>query len=90
MATKRRKFKVVFQVEVDVEVDDDVVQDALSDDFKASFYKLGDAAGVAQHLAYNFVANRAKLSSLDGFAHWGDDKGKLKGEDWDFVESTES
>ena len=90
MATKRRKFKVVFEVEVDIEVDDDVVQDALSDEFKASFYKLGDAAGVAHHLAYNFVANRAKLSILDGFAHWEDDKAKLMGDEWTFVESTES
>lgn len=90
MSKKRRKFKVVFQVEVDVEVDDDVVQDALSDDFKSSHYELDDAAGVAHHLAYNFVCNRAKLSNLDGFAEWDDEKAKLAGEDWTFVESTES
>jgi hypothetical protein len=90
VTTKRRKFKVVFEVEIDVEVDDDVVQDALSDDFKKSFYKFDDPAAVAQHLAYNFVANRAKLSSLDGFAQWTDKKAKLVHEDWDFVESTES
>jgi len=90
MASERRKFKVVFQVEIDVEVDDDVVQDALSDDFRASHYEFDDAAAVARHFAYNFVCNRSKLSSLDGFAHWTHDKAKLAGEDWDFVESTES
>jgi len=86
---KRRKFKVVFSVEVEIEIDDDVVQDALSEDFKASFYKLDDAAGVAEHLAYNFIANRAKLGSLDGFAHWPDDKAKMTHEDWEFVECAE-
>lgn len=85
-----RKFKVVFEVEVDVEVDDEVIDDALTDDFRASFYKFDDAAAVAHHLAYNFVCNRAKLSILDGFAHWKDDKAKLVFEDWTFIESTES
>jgi hypothetical protein len=90
VTSERRKFKVIFEVEIDVEVDDDVVQDALSDEFKASYYKLDDAAAVAHHLAYNFVCNRAKLSSLDGFAHWTDRKAKLAHEDWTFVESTGS
>lgn len=85
----RRKFKVVFSVEVALEVDDDVVQDALTEDFRGSFYKLDGAAGVAEHLAYNFIANRAKLGNLDGFAHWPDDKAKMTHEDWESVECTE-
>jgi hypothetical protein len=86
---KRRKFKVVFEVEVDVEVDEDVVEDALSKDFKASHYDFPDAAAVAQHLAYNFVANRADLPSLDGFAQWEKDKAKMVGERWTEIEVSE-
>jgi hypothetical protein len=84
-----RKFKVIFSVEVELEVADEVIKDALSEEFRTSYYKLDDAAGVAQHLAYNFVANRAGLSSLDGFAHWTNEEGKRVGEHWDFVECTE-
>lgn len=85
----RRKFRVVFEVEAEIEVDDEVLKDAQSDDFRASFYKLDGDAAVAQHLVYNFVANRAKLNVLDGFAHWDEGKAKLVDEDWDFVECTE-
>lgn len=87
---KRRKFKVVFAVEVDIEVNDDVIEDALSKDFKSSYYDFADAAAVAAHLAYNFVANRASsLSVLDGFAHHDPSKVKVAGESWDQVDVEE-
>lgn len=82
--SQRRKFKVTFSVEIEIEVDEKVLKDAKSKEFRASFYKLDDDAAVAQHLAYNFVANRADLKTLDGFAHWKKDMAKLVGEDWEF------
>lgn len=86
---KRRRFKVVFEVVVEVEVDDDVVKDALSNDFKASFYDFADDAAVAHHLAYNFVANRAELTSLDGFAHHAKGKAEKIAEDWMEIQTEE-
>lgn len=83
--SKRKKFKVTFSVEIEIEVDEKVLKDAQSADFRASFYNLVDDAAVAQHLAYNFVANRADLKSLDGFAHWRKDMAKKISEDWEMT-----
>ena len=83
--SKRKKFKVTFSVEIEIEVDEKVLKDAQSADFRASFYNFPDDAAVAQHLAYNFVANRADLKSLDGFAHWKKDMAKKLDEDWEMT-----
>jgi len=84
-----KKFKVVFEVVTFVDVDEEVLADAMSEDFRKSFYNLPDEKAVASHLAYNFVANRADLPQLDGFAHWSKDKAKLDEEDWDPIEVEE-
>lgn len=86
---KRRKFKVEFQVEVEIEVDQEVLDDAQSAEFRKDFYAFDDDAAVAHHLAYNFVANRASLDSLDGFAHWRKDNAKKVDESWDMASVTE-
>jgi hypothetical protein len=79
---RRRKFKVVFSLEVEIEVDDDVVDDALSSSFKEFHYDFKDASDVAEHLAFNLVRG-SRLSNLDGFAHWKDDKATMSSDDWE-------
>ena len=82
------KFRVTYLVEVEIEVSEEVTKQALTDEWRSTFYKLASEEDVADHLAHNFVRNRASLSSLDGFANLPDDAATLEDEEWE-LESVE-
>ncbi len=64
---------------------DDAVISAVDDEWRATFYLLETPEEIAEHLAYNAVANHANLSSLDG---WADqpDKNMVAQIEWDEFE----
>lgn len=55
-----------------VEVDADVI-DGVDAEWRKRFYDLDTPEEVAQHIAFNLLANGARLSQLDGFADRHDD-----------------
>ena len=61
----KRKYRVRFELETTVEFDDSLMPD---DEWRSMFYPIHTEADLAEHLAYNFLFNGAKLSRLDGFA----------------------
>lgn len=80
------KFKVTHEVTVEVEVDEDVIKEATSEDWRKSFYNLHTPEDVAEHLAYNCVANCVEdVTVLDGFAHLKPKQVKFGKKEWDLI-----
>jgi hypothetical protein len=77
------KFRVVFLVEAEVELSEELVKEALTPDWASHFYRLNNPCGVAHHVAYNLICNRADLRQLDGFAEFDPKKdARLLTEEW--------
>lgn len=69
-----KHFKCHFTVEVEIAVADHVIAEVLLPDWSKNFYDLRTPQEVAEHIAYNVVANGVKdLTTLDGFAHFSKD-----------------
>ena len=66
-----RKFFVSWVVECELELDENVIN-VVDDDWRKYLYNLNTAEEIAEHLAYNFVMNRTRLSMLDGWANMKD------------------
>ncbi len=60
-------FTVRFHGDVEVRLDDAVI-DAVTEEWRGKFYDLHSPEDIAQHIAYNYIANNARLSQLDGWA----------------------
>jgi hypothetical protein len=56
---------------------DDAVIDAVDDDWRSMFYQLYTREDIAEHVGYNLVINRAKLSFLDGWADQPDENASI-------------
>lgn len=82
-----RKFDIEISGTCTLELDEKVI-DAVDDDWRAHIYKLVTPEEIAQHIAYNFVVNGARLSQLDGWADQPDERARLTDEDIEF-EATE-
>lgn len=61
------KFRVTITQEVELSLHDDVIA-AVTDEWRKQFYPLHTPDEIAQHVAFNLVVNRARLSTLDGWA----------------------
>ena len=79
----KKTYKVTFNVEVILKISDELIEEVLQPDWQKTFYRLTSPQDVAEHLAYNFVRNRAALTSLDGFAHRKEEDAKLLEENWE-------
>lgn len=84
------RYRVVFLVESEIELSDELVKEALTPEWASQFYRFDNPCEVAQHVAYNFLRNNAKLSQLDGFAQMKDKvDASLIDEDWTLDEVSE-
>src|SRR4051812_26320465 len=81
---KKKKYRIVVTVSknVTVEFDASIMPD---DEWRSHFYNsIHTPANLAEHLAYNYVANDIdKLSSLDGFADKKDSQVRFEDHGWD-------
>jgi len=63
------RFKKTFHVEVDLDIDKALIEGVLNDQWRSMYYKLMTPDDVANHIAYNIVANQLQdVRMLDGFA----------------------
>ncbi len=85
---KKHKFRVTVSQTVTVEFNASIMPD---DDWRKHFYgSIRSPANLAEHLAYNYVANGIeKLSNLDGFADKKDSLCKFSEGGWDVDDITE-
>jgi len=84
----KKIFKVRFSVEATVAIEEDLIEEVLKPDWQKTFYHLTVPDEVAEHLAYNFIHNRARLTSLDGFAHRKEEDAELMNEEWETVQGS--
>jgi hypothetical protein len=69
----------VYGVYVDtatIQLDERVI-DAVTDEWRSNFYNLHTPEEIAQHIAYNIVIHKWKLSDLDGWADMPDEYAKI-------------
>jgi hypothetical protein len=79
----KKTFKVRFEGEAVIELDDAVIA-AVDDEWRSYFYSLHSPLSIAEHIAYNLVINKRKLSDLDGWADQPDENASvLDDPDWD-------
>jgi hypothetical protein len=81
-------YRVTFEVEAQIVLDDAVI-DAVDDEWRSALYDLVSVKDIVEHVAYNLLANRAKLSQLDGWADQPDDNARILWEDWPLIEAVE-
>lgn len=82
------KFKVTFHVTVELDVDRSVIKEATSADWRKSFYDLRTPEEVAEHIAFNAVANDIRdVTALDGFALIDKEKVKYVKFEHEFIEA---
>ena len=78
----KRRFKLHFSM-YDEHVDsavielDDAVIEAVDDGWRAQFYKLVTPEGIAEHVGFNLIVNRGRLSMLDGWADQPDTNARV-------------
>jgi len=80
-----KKFAVVFEVTAEIELDEKVIS-VVDDEWRSMLYPLHSEKDIAEHIAYNFVRNRASLSRLDGWADQPDSNANLISEEWELEE----
>jgi hypothetical protein len=85
---KRTSFKIIFNVEATVELAEDMLAGVLTNEWRSQFYRLMNSYDVAEHIAFNFVKNRAELKYLDGFADRSENDAVLVDESWEIVDNT--
>lgn len=66
-----RKFHISMRIECDIILDEEVIN-RVDDEWRSQFYNLTSAKEIAEHIAYNLVANNFRLSQLDGWADMKD------------------
>ena len=73
----KRRFEIVITVDnfydyyAEIELDQKVI-DAVTDEWRSVFYPLYTPEDIAEHIAYNLIINRARLTRLDGWADLSD------------------
>lgn len=78
----KHTFRITLKAEAVIELDDAVI-DAVDADWRSMFYQLYTPEDIAEHVGYNLVINRAKLSFLDGWAEQPDENAFiLEDPDW--------
>lgn len=82
----RTVFKVRFHVEATLDLSEDMLSAILTDEWRGQFYRLMNSYDVAEHVAHNFVRNRADLKIMDGFADRDKSDAILLNEDWEMEE----
>lgn len=71
------KIKVTYQVTIELDIDEAVIKETTSEDWRRDFYDFRTPSDVAEHVAFNFVANDVReVTGLDGFAHFKKDQVK--------------
>lgn len=91
-ATKRpADYDVSGTVSAVVRVHPDVFKAVLTDEWRLRFYSFHTERDVVEHLAYNLMHNRFRLSELDGFADMPDShailvNGFIDFFDWEIAE----
>jgi hypothetical protein len=82
----RREMKRIFEVKIECNYDDldtviieldQKVIDVVDNEWRSMFYPLFTPEDIAEHIAYNLVVNKAKLTYLDGWANLSDDMAKI-------------
>ena len=78
----KRRFKLDFSM-YDEYVDsavielDDAVFEAVDNEWRAQFYNLHMAEGIAEHIGFNLIINHGQLSMLDGWADQPDENARV-------------
>ena len=67
----KRKFVIRFDGVTEIELDDQVI-DVVDDEWRSQLYNLHTPEDIAEHIAYNYIFNNDRLSSLDGWADQSD------------------
>ena len=67
----KRRFRVRFAGEAIIELDDAIIS-AVDDEWRTKFYDLGTPHDIAEHISYNLILRRTRLSKLDGWADMED------------------
>lgn len=73
------KYNVVFEVDCTVEIDSKVI-DRVDDEWRKHLYDLKSERDIVEHIAYNLVINRYRLSELDGWADMDDSMARIVSE----------
>ena len=79
----KRKFEIEITGTVEMELDDRVI-DVVNDEWRSYLYNLRTPEEIAEHIAFNLVANSGRLSMLDGWADQPDQNARILSEDLDF------
>ena len=66
------RFRAKVTLLVTLEAAPDIVARALTEEWQRQFYPFDTEAEVLEHLIYNLVLQRQRLSSLDGWADCAD------------------
>jgi len=88
----KRRFKLHFSMYKEyvdsavIELDDAVIE-AVDDGWRAQFYNLHTPEEIAEHVGFNLIVNRGRLSMLDGWADQPDENARVlewpELKDWD-------
>ena len=81
----KRKFEVAFAFDVIIELDDKVI-DVVDDEWRSQLYDLHTPEDIAEHIAFNLVINKWRLSSLDGWADQPDENAKMVDDGREYME----
>ena len=63
-----KKLDLNILTRVKMTIDDEVIERCLSEEWQSDFYHFDKAEDVFEHLAYNLIVHKRKLTMLDGFA----------------------
>ena len=84
----KRIFIIEYNGSATIELDDQVI-DVVNDEWRSQLYDLHTPEEIAEHIAYNFIFNSARLSDLDGWADQPDRNARLWENDVDRIEVEE-
>ena len=80
---KKQRFVVRFEGECIIELDNHIIN-VVDNERRSQFYKLYTPRQIAEHIAFNLVINRVRLSRLDGWADQDDEAAVVVTDpDWD-------
>ena len=75
----KKQFQIRIECLATIELDDAVIN-AVDDEWRSNLYNLRTPEEIAEHIGYNLIVNRVKLSSMDGWADKDDSLARIVGE----------
>jgi len=72
----KRTFVVDFEGSIIIELDDNVIK-VVDDEWRKQMFDIRTPEEIAQHVAFNMVANRLDLEQIDGWANLPNDRARI-------------